>query len=542
MSCVPRRFSPAASLSAGLLSVLLAATALNQSHAQQAPAAPQPAAATAPEQAPLKAEELDQLVAPIALYPDALLANVLMASTYPLEVVQAARWAKSNSKLKGDQLKAAVDKQSWDESIKSLTATASVLDMMSTQLDWTQKLGDTVLAQQADVMDAVQRLRGKAQAQKKLTTTKQQTVTTKTENNKQVIVIEPAEPNTIYVPYYDPGVVYGAWPYASYPPYYFTPPGYIAGTAIATGLAFGAGVAVGAWASGGRYWGGGCGWGNNNIYVNRSTNINANVNNWTHNSAHRHGVKYNNASVQQRFGNNNARAGAQQRMDFRGHDGRQVLNPDRPGAGDRKPGGGDRAGLDRPGGGDRKPGAGNRPGGGDRKPGAGNRPGGGDRKPGAGNRPGGGARDHAMSNIGQGRSAVTHADRGRASMGAGPAGGRGGGAGFHGGGRGGGGFHGGGGRGGGRRSDIRLKHDIMLIGHLDSGLGFYRFAYNGSDQAYIGVMAQEVRRVVPGAVMRGADGYLRVNYEKVGVTFQTYEQWMRSGGRIPGVAAAGAAR
>ena len=138
----------------------------------QTPTAP----VSAQSEQTLKAEELDQLVAPIALYPDALLAEVLMASTYPLEIVQADRWATENKALKGDQLKAAVDKQSWDESVKSLVATPSVLTMMSTKLDWTQKLGDTILAQQADVMDAVQRLRTKAQANNKLASTKEQKV------------------------------------------------------------------------------------------------------------------------------------------------------------------------------------------------------------------------------------------------------------------------------------------------------------------------------------------------------------------------------
>jgi Protein of unknown function (DUF3300) len=193
----------------------------------------------------LKPEELDALVAPIALYPDNLLSLVLMASTYPLEVVQADRWAKENKDLKGDQLKAAVDNQKWDGSVKSLVATPDVLTMMSTKLDWTQKLGDAVLAQQPDVMDAIQRLRTKADANKKLVSTKQQKVTKKQEGGKQVIVIEPTEPNTLYVPYYNPAVVYGGWPYPAYPPYYFTPPGYIAGGIIATGIAFGAGYALG---------------------------------------------------------------------------------------------------------------------------------------------------------------------------------------------------------------------------------------------------------------------------------------------------------
>jgi hypothetical protein len=305
-----------------------------------APAQP----ATASDQPLLKTEQLDQLVAPIALYPDALLSQVLIAATYPLEVVQAERWATQNKNLKGDQLKAAVDKQAWDDSLKSLAATPAVLTMMNDKLDWTQKLGDAVLAQQVDVMDAIQRLRSKAHANKKLNTTKEQKVTVKQEQNKQVIVIEPTNPNTIYVPYYNPAVVYGAWPYPAYPPYYWPAPGYIAAGVVATGLAFGAGYALGRWASGGNLWGGGVNWGNNNINVNRNIN-NVNINNWQHNSAHRHGVKYNNANVQQKFARTDAQAGRSARQDFRGKDGQKVLDPnrDRAGLGDRdRPGGGDR--------------------------------------------------------------------------------------------------------------------------------------------------------------------------------------------------------
>jgi hypothetical protein len=211
----------------------------------QTPAAP----AADQSQQLLKPQELDQLVAPIALYPDALLAEVLMASTYPLEVVQADRWATENKSLKGDPLKAAVDKQSWDDSVKSLVATPSVLAMMSAKLDWTQKLGDAVLAQQPDVMDSVQRLRKKAQENNKVPSTKEQTVTVTQQQNKVVIVIEPAVPDTIYVPYYDPAVVFGGWPYSDYPPYYFPPPlGYVPGAILATGIALGAGYALGRWA------------------------------------------------------------------------------------------------------------------------------------------------------------------------------------------------------------------------------------------------------------------------------------------------------
>ena len=156
----------------------------------------QPPPADSSGQQLLKSEELDALVAGIALYPDNLVSLVLMASTYPLEIVHADRWVKENKNLKGDELKTAVDKQAWDDSVKALVATPDVLAMMSTKLDWTQKLGDAVLAQQPDVMDAIQRLRTKADANKKLTSTKEQKVTKKQEQGKEVIVIEPTDPNT----------------------------------------------------------------------------------------------------------------------------------------------------------------------------------------------------------------------------------------------------------------------------------------------------------------------------------------------------------
>src|SRR5689334_15894998 len=203
------------------------AFAQNQPTSQAPP--PSGARASAPSsQTPadqvLKPEQLQQLVSPIALYPDNLLAQVMMASTYPLEVVEASRWLTTNKKLKGDQLQKAVEKEKWDDSVKGLIATPQVLDMMSNKLSWTKDLGDAFLAQQADVMDAVQALRARAQSNKKLESTKEQKVTTKTENNKQYVVIESAVPNTVYVPYYNPEVVYGAWPYPAYPPYYYPPP------------------------------------------------------------------------------------------------------------------------------------------------------------------------------------------------------------------------------------------------------------------------------------------------------------------------------
>ena len=162
---------------------------------------------------PFTTEQLDQLLAPIALYPDALLSQVLMAATYPLEVVEAARWSQANPNLKGDAAVAAVKDKSWDVSVKSLTAFPQTLQMMSNQLDWTQKLGDAMIGQQKDVATAVQRLRAKAQAAGNLKSTPQQTVTTQSSGGASAIVIEPASPELLYVPYYNPAWAYGAWPY-----------------------------------------------------------------------------------------------------------------------------------------------------------------------------------------------------------------------------------------------------------------------------------------------------------------------------------------
>ena len=512
--------------------------------------------AAAPSQALLKPAELDQLVAPIALHPDPLLSEVLIASTYPLEVVQADRWAKSNSSLKGEALTAALAKQGWDDSVKALAQVPNVLTMMADQLDWTQKLGDAVLAQQPELMDAIQRLRGRAQANGKLQSTKELTVTVKSaapaqggggqaqegQAPAQYIVIEPTSPTEMYVPYYDPAVVYGAWPYPDYSPYYFPPPpGYYAGGAIAAGIAFGSAVAIGH-----AIWGN-CDWGRRNINVaNRNVNINnldrSNINNfnkWEHNADHRHGVKYNNADVRQKFAKNDIQAGKGARQDFRGKDGQKVIDSARPGAGDR-PGGGDR---DRSGAGDR-PGAGASKGG--ERPAArsADRPGGGQKaaqkpaqKPAAKPSP---SRDTAFSNVQSGAKTRAQADRGRQSMGGGGgaprvAGGGGGGPRVSPGGGGprGGGGGGRGGGGGGRRSDIALKHDIVLLGRLANGLNFYRFSYYDSDKAYVGVMAHEVQKVAPQAVRRGRDGYLRVFYEQLGLEFQTYKQWIASGAHLP---------
>ena len=165
-------------------------------------------------------EQLDQILAPIALYPDGLLAQVLMASTYPIEIVTAERWVKANPGLKDKALEDALQKQSWDASVKSLTAFPDVLNRMNEDLAWTQKLGDAFLGQQKELLAAVQTLRGKAQAAGNLQSNEQQTVKTETQESKQVIVIEPANPQVVYVPTYQPTVVYGGWGYPAYPPYY----------------------------------------------------------------------------------------------------------------------------------------------------------------------------------------------------------------------------------------------------------------------------------------------------------------------------------
>src|SRR6185437_4721753 len=358
-----------------------------------------------------------------------------------------------------------------------------------------------------------------------------QTVTVKQQEGKQAIVIEPTDPDAMYVPYYEPDVVYGAWPYAAYPPYYFGYPSYIGAGLVAAGIAFGTAWAIGRW---GNYWGGGCNWGNRNVYVNhRTTNV------WQHNAAHRQGVRYNNASVQQRFGNDNLRAGSANRNDFRGRGGQQVLNPGniRPAGGDRAGNIGDRRG-DRTGdrGGNRVE---NRDRGGGNQTNRANR-----RTDKAGSRGNSGNRAAATNrtrgggglNVSSAAAAIAASARGRASfasaggarsVGSSGGGFRGGGGGFRGGG-------GGGGRGGGgRRSDLALKHHVVLLGHLDNGLGYYRFSYLGSDTVYVGVIAQEVQALMPEAVTRGRDGYLRVYYDKLGLTFRTYREWLAGGARIP---------
>jgi hypothetical protein len=181
---------------------------------------------TTTQEAPkLPSGELDSLVAPIALYPDQLLAQTLAASTYPLEIIQLQQWMDRNKNLKDKALADAVAKQPWDPSVQGMVAFPDVVQRMSGNIQWTTDLGNAFLAQQSDVMDAVQRMRAKAQGTGNLKTSAQQTVETQTvSSGKQVIEIEPANPDVVYVPSYDPTVVYGPPP-PEYPYYPYTYPG-----------------------------------------------------------------------------------------------------------------------------------------------------------------------------------------------------------------------------------------------------------------------------------------------------------------------------
>src|SRR5947207_6396390 len=317
------------------------------------------------EQAPkIPNDQLDSLVAPIALYSDPLLAQTLAASTYPLEIIQLQQWMERNKNLTGKALADAVAKQLWDPSVQGLVEFPDVVQRTAGNVQWTTDLGNAVLAQQSDVMGAVQRMRGKAQGTGNLKTSAQQVVETQTvPSGKQVIKIEQANPDVVYVPSYDPTVVYGPPP-PQYPYYPYTYPGYVPGTA----LMWGAGIALGAaaWGAWGGHWGD-CDWNggnvkiNNNYNYNKNNNFNRNVSrqgqgNWQHNPQHRGNAPYGNRQTANKFGGT-----------ARGQGGRQAGA-----AAGTRPGGGAGAGA-RPGGG-AGAGAGTRPGGG---AGAGARPGGG---------------------------------------------------------------------------------------------------------------------------------------------------------------------
>ncbi len=242
-------------------------------------------------QAALSASQIDELASPIALYPDALVAQILAASTYPDQIVTANSWLQANSGLNDAQRDQQVNGQSWDPSVKALTQFPSVLSNMATNLSWTSALGDAFYNQQADVMASVQRLRAQAKAAGNLKTTPQQTVTTENQGGQQVIVIQPANPQVVYVPTYNPTVVYGT-------PYY--PPGYSTGALVATSIiSFGAGLAIGAAINNSWGWNSwGCGWHGGTVVYNRNVYVsNSNV--------YRNGGYYGNRPRPTPYGNTN---------------------------------------------------------------------------------------------------------------------------------------------------------------------------------------------------------------------------------------------
>jgi hypothetical protein len=263
--------------------------------------APAASMAIRPPASSLSGPALEQLVAPIALYPDPLLGQILTASTYPLEVVEAQRWLVENghSTLSGPTLADALTDEPWDNSVKGLLSFPDTLQMMNSQLQWTEQLGEAFLARQADLMDAIQSLRRRAESAGSLKSTPQETITA----NDTGIAIEPANPNVIYVPYYFPALAYGPWPWPDYPPYYFgMVPGIYFGDAM---IGFGLGIGIyGPW-----WLGFGWDWHHHHLYPHRSPFP---MNPWQHNPGHRHGVPYRDAGNAARFqeGSSEARRAA----------------------------------------------------------------------------------------------------------------------------------------------------------------------------------------------------------------------------------------
>jgi hypothetical protein len=319
-----------------------------------------PTAAEAPK--PISADELDSLIAPIALYPDPLLAQVLAASTYPLELIQLQQWLAKHKDLKDKALAEAVKKESWDPSIQAMAGLPDVVKQLADNVKWTSELGDAFLAQQQDVMDAVQRMRTKAKDSGKLKSGEQIKVETKVVESKSVVVIEQSNPQVVYVPSYDPVVVWGAAPVYAYPPVYYPPAGYYA---AGMALSFGVGVAMGAMWSGGWGWNAGWGGGNNNININNNNNFNRNTNigsgnvgsgnsSWKHNPQHRGGAPYGNRATAQQFGGTARGDSASTRQANARQNGGQRGGGQQASAGNRAAGGAGNAGANRGGaGGDR---------------------------------------------------------------------------------------------------------------------------------------------------------------------------------------------
>jgi hypothetical protein len=318
-------------------------------------AVPAPANSAPLKDAVFTQEQLDQMLAPIALYPDPLLAQILMASTYPGEFTEAVAWSKANPNAKGDDAVKQVQNKPWDPSVQALVAFPQVLAMLGQDPVAVQRLGDAFLAQPDDLMAAVQRLRHQAQAAGNLESNQYQNVTvqnypapaaTPTEAAPapaSAIIIQPADPQVVYVPTYNPTTTYGTWPYPASPPaYYPPPPAYYPGQALLTGLAFGAGVAIV-----GSLWGD-CDWGNNDVdidverynNINGNNRINVNQNKFQHNSAHRNGVPYRDSRSREQYGRQ--LNGASQREAYRGD------TPQRAQQRENARSSMDRAGIERP--------------------------------------------------------------------------------------------------------------------------------------------------------------------------------------------------
>ena len=275
----------------------------------QVPTVPVQAPAQQPQtQAPqqrLTPQQLNNLVAPIALYPDPLLGQILVASTYPLEVVEASQWLQRNKNLSGQALMDAAKQQPWDPSVQALVAVPDALAILNQDIRWTTDLGDAFLAQEADVMSAVQQMRARAQANGNLASTPPQTVTTEAQGGQQVIVIQPADPQIIYVPYYDPLYVWGPPVYGYYPPLYYS------GFGFGFGRGFNLSFCFGGWGGWG-VWGWGPNWFGRTVFINNSffprfgfhhgfrTGF-AERTIWAHEPAHRLGVPYANLQVAARF-------------------------------------------------------------------------------------------------------------------------------------------------------------------------------------------------------------------------------------------------
>ena len=272
--------------------------------AQEA-AAPNPRRRLAPSSRRSAPSRWPQLVAPIALYPDTLLGQILTASTYPLEVVKAARWSRANPKVKGEALESAMQQQPWDPSVKALAAVPQVLAMMSDKLEWTQSLGDAYLAQPDDIAAAVQQLRARADAAGNLKSSNEQRirrvaapapVNVDEPPAPDYYIIEPVDPDIIYVPIYDPYVVYGVWPYPAYRPFYWYPPGYVTVGVFALGAPIAVGAAL--WAT--------YDWRARRVAIdvnrfnafNRTTIVSQT---WQHNPVHRGNLRYSNPALQQQF-------------------------------------------------------------------------------------------------------------------------------------------------------------------------------------------------------------------------------------------------